>query len=570
MAFPAPADPDAASGPGSAARGVPGRRRGLTARQAVVTFLVALGFGLITSGLELYFDWRSMRAAARAELVETAATVGSSADEAAFQMSAPLAAQIVDGLFRRETVARVRMVDNFGNVLAERQREGGTGANPLADALFGDVVSITRPLTYGATRDDVGRMEIALSPELVASGFFQRAATNAGIGLARAFAIAGVLIGIFYLMITRPLVRLSAAIGRIDPARPGAHLVPQIRDHADDELGSLVTSLNALLAESQAGLDARDRAEGQLTDLTRTLEARVVERTQALEESNQALSVGKAQTEQALAALNSAHAQLDEANRLLLESLRYARRIQTAQLPQAADLAGLVRDIAVMWQPLHLVGGDYYWLEQIDGRAYVVLADCTGHGVPGAFVTLVVAAALDRVLHERRLRDPVEVLEALDALVRSGLRQDRSDGLGGDADDGFDAACLVIDPADRTAHYASAGLPLLVCRDGVVAELKGDRRSLGYRQVGDAAPLTSHAIPLEPGLSLFMMTDGVPDQMGGSPRRLMGRKRLARLLERTAGQPMATRLAGIESDLATYRGEERLRDDMSLIGIQPL
>ena len=86
-------------------------------------------------------------------------------------------------------------------------------------------------------------------------------------------------------------------------------------------------------------------------------------------------------------------------------------------LPDRTALAGTGIDVAVLWEPLHLVGGDYFWLEAIDGQGVIVVADCTGHGVPGAFLTLIVATALDRLLHERALRDPAAILAGLDAMV---------------------------------------------------------------------------------------------------------------------------------------------------------
>ncbi len=157
------------------------------------------------------------------------------------------------------------------------------------------------------------------------------------------------------------------------------------------------------------------------------------------------------EAKQLLQQLEQAHAKLEAANRLVMESIGYARRIQSSVLPERTALAGTGLEVAVLWEPLHLVGGDYFWLEEIDGLGILVVADCTGHGVPGAFLTLIVATALDRLLHERSLRDPAAILETLDGMVRTQLRQD---GRGSESDDGLDCGICVWDPARSELRFA--------------------------------------------------------------------------------------------------------------------
>ena len=155
------------------------------------------------------------------------------------------------------------------------------------------------------------------------------------------------------------------------------------------------------------------------------------------------------EAKQLLAELEQAHAKLADANNQVMESIGYARRIQTSVLPDRAALAGAGIDVAVLWEPLHQVGGDYFWLERLDDLSIVVVADCTGHGVPGAFITLIVATALDRLLHERGLRSPAEILTALDEMVRVQLRQD---GRGAESDDGLDCGVCIWDPRGTKAE----------------------------------------------------------------------------------------------------------------------
>ncbi|TXM89304.1 SpoIIE family protein phosphatase, partial [Methylobacterium sp. WL122] len=246
--------------------------------------------------------------------------------------------------------------------------------------------------------------------------------------------------------------------------------------------------------------------------------------TQAFNNMVEGLRSGD-EAKQLLRDLAAAHAKLEQANRLVIESIGYARRIQSSVLPDhaALDRAGI--EVAILWEPLHLVGGDYFWLEEVDGLSFVVVADCTGHGVPGAFLTLIVATALDRLLHERGLRSPAVILAGLDTMVRAQLRQD---GRGSESDDGLDCGICVWDRDARTLLFAGAGLSLTVIRDGVAERIRGEKRGLGYPRTGrEVLPERDVSVPVA-GATFYLMTDGITDQMGrpdpARPARLIGQK----------------------------------------------
>ncbi|OAS22034.1 serine/threonine protein phosphatase [Methylobacterium platani] len=268
-----------------------------------------------------------------------------------------------------------------------------------------------------------------------------------------------------------------------------------------------------------------------------------------------------------LAELERAHARLAEANGLVMESLHYARRIQRAVLPGPGSLRESGLEVAVLWEPLHVVGGDYFWIEEIDGLRIVVVADCTGHGVPGAFLTLIVATALDRILHDRGLRRPDAILAALDGTVRARLRQDREES--DLSDEGLDCGICVLDRAAGTLDFAGAGLALTVLSADGVARIKGRRHGLGYRPTGREEPFSTVSLPLGDGATYYLMTDGVSDQMGGTPRRLLGYRAVAEILARHRGLPLDGQMAALEAALAAHRGAEPRRDDMTLVAFRP-
>ncbi|MCJ2036674.1 SpoIIE family protein phosphatase [Methylobacterium sp. J-068] len=275
------------------------------------------------------------------------------------------------------------------------------------------------------------------------------------------------------------------------------------------------------------------------------------------------------EAKQLLQQLEQAHQKLEDANRLVMESIGYARRIQSSVLPDRAALDGSGLEVAVLWEPLHLVGGDYFWLESIDGLGILVVADCTGHGVPGAFLTLIVATALDRLLHERGLRDPAAILDALDGMVRAQLRQD---GRGSESDDGLDCGICVWDPSRSEIRFAGAGTALTTIDGAAVTRIRGAKRGLGYPQrPGERFSVDETTLRITPGMTLYLMTDGITDQMGAARpgRRLLGHRGVTDILASHQRAPLAEQVARLDAALGAYREGEPRRDDMTLVAFRP-
>ncbi len=548
--------------------------RGLTLRLGLAALLVAAVVGLVGGALELALELNRERARVSDTLRQTVDMVSQSAAEAAFQMNPGVARQVIEGLAHLETVTFVRIRDNFGGELAQldRRQPPTPGLSGRIAALFADVTTREVDLFYETpTRAElVGTLTVALSPALVGADYRHRALAAMASGAVRALVISALLAVVFVLLVVRPMLRLTADIGRVDPARPGARPIPAPPGHRGDELGHVAGTLNALLMAFQRSLTARDTAERDLRALTAGLEARVAQRTQDLEQAMAQLATEKAETERAFARLDETHSALEKANRLLVESIRYARRIQTSLLPDKHALDDLIADLHVCWEPLDVVGGDYFWLQRLDqDRGLLLVVDCTGHGVPGAFMTLVVSSALDRLLHDQTVNRPSDLLLCLDGQVRERLRQDRTDS-DDDSDDGLEAAACIWDRRARTLTFCGAGLPLFIVEDGQARAIKGDRAYLGYRSLSAPCELTDHVVSARPGTSFYLVTDGIPDHMGGEPRRLLGRRRLADLLEQAQGRPMAEQLDWLRDALRDYRREEPRRDDMTMIGLRPL
>jgi PAS domain S-box-containing protein len=174
-----------------------------------------------------------------------------------------------------------------------------------------------------------------------------------------------------------------------------------------------------------------------------------------------------------------AEQEAQEAGQLILQSLRYASRIQSAILPAREELASVTADHFLIWEPRDIVGGDFFWFQPTDDGYFIIVGDCTGHGVPGAFMTLIAWGMLDRSLTAAQGNKPSLVLAGLHRGVQSLLGQDRESG---ETDDGLEAGVCFINPSKREMIFAGARFSLWKSGADDVVEIKGDRNGLGYRR----------------------------------------------------------------------------------------
>ncbi len=529
--------------------------QGLSFKQAVATLLIALGLGVAAGAWDLMADYRRLRQEVAEATSANLALVRGLAVEAAYMLSADLAGEVASGLMLDPLVAEARLSDNFGDVLGQMERPSALSAFPgLAEYLFGDVTAHVLPLRteQKGTSIDVGRLDLRLDPGRLLSRYLDHMVTSVVAGAARTVLLCLLVVAVFYILITKPLLKITSAIATVDPERPGAVLIHLPSRHEGDELGLLVSTVNSLLAESQRGLVERDVAEAELAALARDLEQRVRDRTAELEREKEVVE--------------RANAELEKANRFISDGIRYASRIQTALLPDAATLDGAVAEIAVGWRPFDIVGGDYYWTGKFGDKVVIAVMDCTGHGVPGAFMTAVVSSILARILHHHGHDDPAVILALLNFLVKSALRQDRADA---PANDGLDAAICVLDCSHHTMSFAGANLPLLIWSGSEMRVIRGDRCSLGYRDSPSDAVFTRHEVPMKAGDTFYLYTDGLVDHMGGPTKRLFGRRRLLEALSGMAHLPLEEQKEKLFTVLENWRGGQSWRDDMTFVAFRP-
>ena len=252
---------------------------------------------------------------------------------------------------------------------------------------------------------------------------------------------------------------------------------------------------------------------------------------------------------------------------LLVGSVNYASRLQRGQLPRQLRIDGRFASFATIWEPRDTIGGDLYWLSssQQSGPFVLAVADCTGHGVPGAMLSLLVSNSLERIFAADTSEDPAAALMSLDHYVRTGLNQDRADS---ESDDGCDAAVLRIDRDKQTIEFAGAKLGLFqVNTQGEVTRHQAARCSLGYQDaIAEKDKPVVQTIHYQAGDTFAIVTDGVTDQIGGdNGRTSFGYRRLEEILRANCTSSAEDITLAVIKDFAAWQGANTRRDDVTAV-----
>lgn len=257
---------------------------------------------------------------------------------------------------------------------------------------------------------------------------------------------------------------------------------------------------------------------------------------------------------------------IEEKNKNITDSINYAKRIQDAMLPDWETGNKLFPEAFILFKPRDIVSGDFYWFTEKSGRRLIAAVDCTGHGVPGAFMSMIGNAFLNEVVNERGIVEPGMILSELRHLVIKALKQK---GAGGEQRDGMDISLLSLSADNKTIDWAGANNPLWIIRDGKIIEHKPDKRPIGFF-MGKGLPFKNHTIDLQKGDVLYIFTDGYADQFGGNKEG--GKKfklsRLKTLLLSLQDQSMDIQNKKLEQTITEWRGNLEQVDDICIIGIK--
>ena len=272
----------------------------------------------------------------------------------------------------------------------------------------------------------------------------------------------------------------------------------------------------------------------------------------------------KWQTENALRLYDEVEQQRKE----MTDSILYAKRIQTILLPEKSFFNEILNDYFVLFQPRDIVSGDFYWINAKKEKTLVAVADCTGHGVPGAFMSIMGINFLNTIAQDDNLHADT-ILNQMREQVINALKQT---GKVLENKDGMDMAMCIIDWENARIEYAGANIPLILIRSTPelpheLIEIRADRMPIGIYEM-TIKPFTRHTIPVIPGDAIYMFSDGYCDQFGGTELKKFKKKNLTKLLSEIHTMSMTEQRKKLKRNLDIWRGDLPQVDDILMLGIK--
>jgi PAS domain S-box-containing protein len=252
-------------------------------------------------------------------------------------------------------------------------------------------------------------------------------------------------------------------------------------------------------------------------------------------------------------------------NKKIADSINYARRIQGAILPDTFLVNKALPQSFILYKPKDVVSGDFPWFLKIGDIIYIAAVDCTGHGVPGALLSLIGYFLLNDIVRSRNIEDPGAILDQLDEGVTQTLRQDENDSK---TKDGMDIALCRIDIKNKTVRFAGAHRSLYIVKNNEMEEIKGNKFAIGGGIYKNQTNFSTHDIELAAGDSFYFCSDGFPDQFGGPDNRKLGPKRLRELIMQNHMKDSREAYKVFDSEWESWKGDEKQTDDVLLIGIK--
>ena len=300
-----------------------------------------------------------------------------------------------------------------------------------------------------------------------------------------------------------------------------------------------------------------------------------------INQKNTEITKQRDQLESVTAELRQRNDDIEAVNEAINSSIKYAARIQGAMLPNADFIHKHFPDGFIYFHPRELVSGDFYWFSEVkcqrppslfrrkdvsedDGSKLIMaVIDCTGHGVPGAFMSMLGDAFLNQIVNLQKIVKPDEILNELHNLVRATLQQETTEN-----NDGMDAAIIVVDKAARTLQFAGAKNPLIYIQDGKAEKINGDLKSIGGIQKEEFHTFTCHEIDITTPTTIYIYSDGYQDQFGGEKGRKFMAKKFREFLVEIANQPFNQQNETLYKRFIEWRGNTIQMDDTTILGVK--
>lgn len=375
--------------------------------------------------------------------------------------------------------------------------------------------------------------------------------------------VGGVVIAFFTIRsIVVPIMQLKDLLLKM-----GKGIIPKERfPDRTDEIGEMGRALNILISSferttefaKQTGAGNFDavfqplseydtlghaliRMRDELAENERVLEQKVIERTEEVVKQKKEIEYLFTQ---------------------VTDSIKYAKRIQEAILPPIKHFQHLLPLSFILYRPKDIVSGDFYWIEKKGKYIYVAAVDCTGHGVPGAFMSIIGSNLLKDIINNTSLLHPSEILDELNIRIAQTLHSEQTD-----TKDGMDLSFIAINYEDKIIEYATAMNPICLIRNGEIHILEGDRFPIGkYTDVINK--FTNHTIQFHPHDTIYMFSDGYADQFGGPKGKKLYKKNFYKILEESSKWPIEHQKFILDKKFNEWKGDLEQIDDILVIGIK--
>ncbi|MFH0842442.1 MAG: SpoIIE family protein phosphatase [Bacteroidota bacterium] len=327
-------------------------------------------------------------------------------------------------------------------------------------------------------------------------------------------------------VITLPIKKLVENVDRIS----NGDLRERAEVSGNNEITRLTEKFNMMIA--------------QLESYTYELEEKVKERTIKIEKQKE---------------------EIEEQKKHIMDSIYYARRIQNAILPSFNMISQHLKNYFIFYLPKDIVSGDFYWVHECEGLLMIAAVDCTGHGVPGAFMSIVGFNQLNYAITVKKARSASIILDELNQGVITTLNENTSDS---SIKDGMDMALIVLDLKNKKAEFAGANNPLVMVRDNKIIRYRGDRFPIGAFDGSQPQSFATNLIDLLDGDCLYLFSDGYADQFGGLDGKKFMYKRFEELLFEVHNLPLDEQKETLNKRLMKWKGSNDQVDDILVIGIK--
>jgi serine phosphatase RsbU (regulator of sigma subunit) len=379
--------------------------------------------------------------------------------------------------------------------------------------------------------------------------------------------------------LTKPIINLTNYIEEYVNSNFTYHLTIKQKT-SSDEIGVLVHNFSKMANEINTYINHfKEKVEERTAEIN----------NQNVEINKQKLQITKQRDELVAktATLEIQQELIEERNKNIMDSIHYAERIQRAILPPADEILKMLPECFIYYQPKDIVSGDFYWINEVSVQEFdfsgkpnekkypaykefkkvlYAAADCTGHGVPGAFMSIIGFNSLNKIVQEQKIYQPDLILNELDKEIKRMLRQNNHDTI----KDGMDIALCCIDWETNILLFSGANNPLYLVRDSTLFELKGDKNSIGmYKDLEESTSFFKcHEIQLYKGDTLYIFSDGYIDQFGGANHRKFLKKQFKEVLISIQDQSLEDQKITLKEKMKSWKGDEYQVDDILVFGVR--